>query len=613
MKNLVRIREQLLESKNSEYVHKFVVPTLWMEDNKSKTKITEINPYSFFIERIDRIFELSKQFEGQARSSRTVYNLFVRYGAAFDHNRDGDLDDKDNCFRDTGTFLKAIALLPYIKSLGTDTLYLLPITSIGQDGKKGNLGSPYSIRNPYSPDENLSEPMLELSPERQLSALIEAAHLLGMNVLLEFVFRTASLDSDLSLTHPEWFYWIYETGDKKSFKPPKFRPDVLSEIKYKVERGERSNLPVPDAYYTDQFAPTPKDVISLNGRVSGLTRDGKRVRIPNAFADWPPDDNQPLWSDVTYLKLFDNDEFNYIAYNTIRMYDEKIFASNSKIDDLWDYISNIIPHYISTYGIDGVMIDMGHALPPQLRKRITDEAKEVRNDFIFWEENFVPNKQSKDEGYDAVLGYMPFDFHEPNKLKEVIRRFERRDFPIDFFLTPETHNTKRAAIRAGGEVFAKAAWTISSFLPSIRFIHNGFELCEDKPVNTGLGFEPWEVTKITADDLPLFSKATMNWTGKKNIIDYIIKLNLIRGRILSEIGKSEFDDIMYVETNHESCVAFIANKKVLIIVNFARKAIAVNLDLPIEIKNLVIVSPENYSYKPNGDKITFAIAAMGEA
>ena len=81
-----------------------------------------------------------------------IYNLFVRTTTAFDHNGNGTLDLPTNAegLRETGTFLKAMAMLPYIKRLGATTVHLLPITSIGHDGNKGTLGSPYAIRNPMS-------------------------------------------------------------------------------------------------------------------------------------------------------------------------------------------------------------------------------------------------------------------------------------------------------------------------------------------------------------------------------------------------------------------------------------------------------------------------------
>ena len=142
-----------------------------------------------------------------------IYNVCVRtHGAAFDHNGNGELDLPVNSegFRETGTFLKAMAMLPYIKRLGANTVHLLPITSIGHDGNKGTLGSPYAIRNPYELDETLGEPSLGLDVKTECKAFVEAAHRLGLRVVVEFVFRTAAKDGDWVKEHPEWLYWIKE-------------------------------------------------------------------------------------------------------------------------------------------------------------------------------------------------------------------------------------------------------------------------------------------------------------------------------------------------------------------------------------------------------------------
>ena len=113
--------------------------------------------------------------------------------------------------------------------------------------------------------------------------------------------------------------------------------------------------------------------------------------IASAFSDWPPDDRQPAWTDVTYLKMHSHEAFNYIAYNTIRMYDDALNDPATFNTGLWDEISDIIPSYQETYHIDGAMIDMGHALPSGLKKNIIIKAREKRADFAFWDENFNPS------------------------------------------------------------------------------------------------------------------------------------------------------------------------------------------------------------------------------
>ena len=92
--------------------------------------------------------------------------------------------------------------------MGVNTIHLLPITSVGSDGNKGTLGSPYAIKNPYEIDPNLAEPNLGVGADNEFAAFVEAAHHLGMRVVVEFVFRTSAKDGDWVAEHPEWYYWI---------------------------------------------------------------------------------------------------------------------------------------------------------------------------------------------------------------------------------------------------------------------------------------------------------------------------------------------------------------------------------------------------------------------
>ena len=56
--------------------------------------------------------------------------------------------------------------------------------------------------------DTLADPLVDLDVDVQFRALVEACHALGMRVICEFVFRTASRDADFIAEHPDWFYWI---------------------------------------------------------------------------------------------------------------------------------------------------------------------------------------------------------------------------------------------------------------------------------------------------------------------------------------------------------------------------------------------------------------------
>lgn len=580
--NLLKVYKALSELNDTIDNGTYWIPSLWLNSDMFLNETVAVAPITFFRTQIEKMFNWKSSIYMSANP--IVYCMLPRYTTAFDHNKDGkiDLQAIDGNFFETGTLLKSIALLPYLKALGVNIVYLLPITEIGFDGRKGNLGSPYAIKNHYKLDTRLAEPFLKLDLETQFSAFIEAAHYLGMKVILEFVFRTASLDSDLALEHPEWFYWIYDSLNNVpiEFNRPHFDDSTLMRILGMVGKKDFLNLPPPDRKYIELFTEPPTKVERIGNRIFGFLSNGIRVRIPNGFADWPPNDSQPVWSDVTYLKLYEHPDFNYIAYNTVRMYDSRLVKEGRKVEQLWEYIANIIPSYIEKYDIDGAMIDMGHSMPPELLGDIIRRARKAKRDFIFWEENFTVEQKSKKVGYDAVLGYLPFDQHQPYKIKEIIHKFEQKKFHIPFFLAPETHNTPRSA-RFGCD-FNKLVWAFNSFLEGVRFILTGFELCDAKPLNTGLCFTEEEVQNFSPAKLPLFSVSQLDWE-KCNIVEIIQQINYIYDYYVISRQKHLFEShIFEVRTNNTNVVAYrkkLSKKECLLIVgNFSANTQAVEFD-----------------------------------
>lgn len=550
----------------------YIVPSLWL-GNSGKPKGMQVSPYEFYLDAV-RTAKRAKPAPrpapsgGEWSKDAVIYNMFVRTTTSFDHNGSGKLDLPLNGdgFRETGTFLKAIALLPYIRRLGANTIHLLPITSIGHDGNKGTLGSPYAIKNPYELDENQSEPSLGLDVKTQFKAFVEAAHRTGFRVVVEFVFRTAAKDADWVKEHPEWFYWIREEirmrdqhhPDESRYGSPLFTHAELERIHHDVREHRFDDLIPPHVVYRDFFTapPPPESIIKEDGRYVGVLPGGQRVRIPGAFADWPPDDNQPPWGDVTYLRMYNHPDFNYIAYNTIRMYDARLARQEHINRSLWDKIIGIIPYYQREFQIDGVMIDMGHALPMELKAEMVAAARRTDPDFAFWDENFSVTRRSREEGYNAVFGFCWIDQHHPAKMKALCRRHGHDGFAIPYFATPENHNTPRAASRSGGLLYSRWAWVINSFLPAIPFIHSGFELGETYPINTGLDFTNEQLKQFPSEKLPLFSEYGYNWLNDQNIVEWIEKVSMIRHRHREIISNQEPRSFVMLQEGNDHIIAF---------------------------------------------------------
>ncbi len=527
------------ETENQTYF----VPKLW---TGNETGSERVDPARYFAGIIRTMLQEPKQ-DGNSRNvpewkdRAVVYNLFVRLACAFDHDGNGTIGTEplENGFRETGTLLKAITLLPYLKNIGANTIYLLPLTEIGLENRKGTLGSPYAVKNPLKLDTMLAEPALGLTAETLFRAFVEAAHLYGMHVVLEFVFRTASVDSDWIVQHPGWFYWLQEDNHAESYGPPHFDQETLAKIYELVDRHDMLDLPAPAPEYRSRFAPMPVEVIEKDGSFQGRSADGTTSTIATAFSDWPPDDRQPAWTDVTYLKMHRADAFNYIAYNTIRMYDAALEEPQTFNTELWDAITEIIPFYQDEYRIDGAMIDMGHALPSLLKKKVVGRARENHPDFAFWDENFDPTPSIRDEGVDAVFGSLPFVINDIIYIRGLLNYLNKTGVALPFFGTGENHNTPRLCFRypseEAGRNFSMFIFTLAAVLPAIPFIHSGMELCEWHPVNLGLNFTEEDRRNFTPENLPLFSAASYDWKNSNTLEPmngYIRRVLDIRERFL---------------------------------------------------------------------------------
>jgi len=98
-----------------------------------------------------------------------------------------------------GTFKALEKDLSRIKRLGVDIIYLLPIHPIGEVKRKGRLGSPYSIKDYYTIND-------QLGTLEDFKSLVEETHNQGMKLMMDIVFNHTSYDSVLIKEHPEYFY-----------------------------------------------------------------------------------------------------------------------------------------------------------------------------------------------------------------------------------------------------------------------------------------------------------------------------------------------------------------------------------------------------------------------
>ena len=97
-----------------------------------------------------------------------------------------------------GTLKAAMAELPRLKAMGVDILWLMPLQPIGQDRRKGTLGSYYSIR-----DYTAVNP--EFGTLADARAYVQAAHAQGMKVILDWVANHTAFDHPWTHEHKDWY------------------------------------------------------------------------------------------------------------------------------------------------------------------------------------------------------------------------------------------------------------------------------------------------------------------------------------------------------------------------------------------------------------------------
>lgn len=113
--------------------------------------------------------------------NQSIYQVFVRN------------------FSQEGTLDKVTEALPYIAQMGFDYLYFVPIYPIGQENRKGTLGSPYAIADYRGINQ-------EVGSLEDFKRLVNRAHELGLKIMMDIVYNHTAYDHPWRQSHPEYYY-----------------------------------------------------------------------------------------------------------------------------------------------------------------------------------------------------------------------------------------------------------------------------------------------------------------------------------------------------------------------------------------------------------------------
>lgn len=107
-----------------------------------------------------------------------------------------------------GTLRAAEAYLPNLQALGIDAIWLMPVYPIGKEGRKGSLGSYYSIQ-----DYCAINP--EFGTMDDFDHFVATAHSLGFKILLDWVANHTARDAKWLQTKPADWYERESDGTAK--------------------------------------------------------------------------------------------------------------------------------------------------------------------------------------------------------------------------------------------------------------------------------------------------------------------------------------------------------------------------------------------------------------
>ncbi|MCL1950103.1 MAG: alpha-amylase, partial [Turicibacter sp.] len=523
--------KNLLKSQIDRKDYNYWVPDLWNCWDFTGILGTcggeiKVNPFQFYHDAIASFGEEKRPLTPLRKAA--VYSMMIRTSTSWDHGHSGGLEDANGeGFRETGTFVKTLALLPLLRKMGITALYLLPISKFSLKGKKGDLGSPYAVQNFFQLDPLLKDPITgdSMTVEEEFSALVEACHLLGISVFIDIIPRTNSVNSDLIRQHPDWFYWIKES-DLATYAPPeveglgstlpplkKYLPAIYESPEVKEHLSKFQWAPnIQDSGKWDKIVQhSSEDLLEAVRKSFGLV-------IAPAFSDHI-NDIQPAWTDVTFFRLFldhpvdsqqyvDSQQPPYVLFDTVKASYHEGREPNL---GLWELLADIIPYYQRNFNIDGARIDMGHALPVDLVEMIVNRARSTNPDFSLIAEELDRGNAgcAVKQGYDMIIGD---GFIKEPRVKE----FKTHEFmydvptlPCPVFACGETHDTPRMAARDGGETLSKMLSIMNFFLPGgIPFINSGQEVYEVQPMNMGLDCYDGEQRRLPQED-PYFGKLAL--------------------------------------------------------------------------------------------------------
>jgi cyclomaltodextrinase len=198
-------------------------------------------------------------------------------------------------FSAAGNLDGVTAQLDRLKDLGVTILWTMPIHPIGEKGRKGGFGSPYSVKDYYAVDPHYGT----LDDYKRL---VSEAHKRGMKVIMDMVPNHTAWDSVL-MAHPEFYKqdakgniipplpeWTDVAG--LNYANPQLRDYMIELFKYWVQTADVDGFRVDVAYNvpTDFWERVRTELEKIKPDIIMLAEASKPELLTKAFDidySWP--------------------------------------------------------------------------------------------------------------------------------------------------------------------------------------------------------------------------------------------------------------------------------------------------------------------------------------
>lgn len=212
------------------YMYKFVVDGNWLSDPDNP--VINKKDHNNSVVAVDRTGDVVfKQMGPKNRKNPgQLYRKYTALNSAPWIRKTVIYEMYFRVFTKEGTIRAAEKKLGYLKDLGVEVLWLMPIFPVGAEKKKGSIGCPYSVQ-----DYRKVNPAFGTAAD--FRAFVKKAHAMGFKVILDWVANHSAWDNWMITRHPSW----YTKKNGKIVPPVKDWWDV-ADLNYEDNKNNHSAI-----------------------------------------------------------------------------------------------------------------------------------------------------------------------------------------------------------------------------------------------------------------------------------------------------------------------------------------------------------------------------------